>query len=102
MSILDAGIAEEYEWLKCIYDNLVSKIDVDPWSKHHSNKKRLTPGIKGYHSLIPLINKSVNSLPSQHHCMEITQQSTNYLNPWQTPVDVCDQPVFALTREIPT
>ena len=32
--------------------------------------------------------------------MEIIKKTINYLNPGQTPVDVCDQPVYALTKKI--
>ena len=32
--------------------------------------------------------------------MEIIKQTIAYLNPGQTPVDVCDQPVFVLTNKI--
>ena len=32
--------------------------------------------------------------------MEIIKQTIAYLNPGQTAVDVCDQPVFALTKKI--
>ena len=32
--------------------------------------------------------------------MEIIKQTIAYLNPPQTPVDVCDQPAFALTKEM--
>ena len=88
-----------YGWEK-VYDNFRLDIAIDPWSKHHSDEKRLIPRVKGYQSLFPLINKSVNSFPSQHHCMEITIKTMSFLNPGQTPIDVCDQPVFALTKEI--
>ena len=32
--------------------------------------------------------------------MEIIKQTIAYLNPDQTPVDACDQPIFALIKEI--
>ena len=32
--------------------------------------------------------------------MKIARQTISLLNPTQTPVDVCDQSVFALTKEI--
>ena len=32
--------------------------------------------------------------------MEIIKQTIAYLNPGQTPVDICDQPVFVLTNKI--
>ena len=32
--------------------------------------------------------------------MQYIKKSVNFFNPGQTPVDVCDQPVYALTKEI--
>ena len=32
--------------------------------------------------------------------MKIIQRTANFLNPEQTPVDCCDAPVYALTKEI--
>ena len=39
-------------------------------------------------------------LSTQYHCREIIKQTIAYLNAHQTPEDLCDQPVFALTKEI--
>ena len=36
----------------------------------------------------------------QSHLMHLNKKWTNILNPGQTPVDVRDEPVFALTREL--
>ena len=33
--------------------------------------------------------------------MDIISKTINVINPGQTPVDVCDQPVYALTKQIP-
>ena len=32
--------------------------------------------------------------------MKITKKTINFLNPLQTPADVSDQPVYALTKEV--
>ena len=34
------------------------------------------------------------------HNMKIIQRTANFLNPEQTPVDCCDEPVYALEKEI--
>ena len=39
-------------------------------------------------------------LSTQYHCIEIIKQTIGYLNTKQTSVDVYNQPVFALTKEI--
>ena len=73
---------------------------VDPWSKHYSAQKRRVVAIPGTQALLPLIDAPVHTLQTQHHCMHINKKTTEFLNPGQTPVDVCDQPVFALTWEL--
>ena len=35
-----------------------------------------------------------------NHCMTITKDTINKLNPGQTPLDVSDQPVYALSKTI--
>ena len=58
------------------------------------------PGINGINLILPLIPKPVHTLKTQYHCMDIAKKTIAFLNPNQTPVDVCDQPVYALTKEI--
>ena len=49
---------------------------------------------------MPLLRDPVHTLNMQFHCMKINQNTINAVNPGQTPVDVSDQPVYALTKEI--
>ena len=46
------------------------------------------------------MNAAVHTLQNQHQCMQYIKKSNNFFNPGQTPVDVCNQPVYALTKEI--
>ena len=86
---------KDQSWLQKIadIDNIVS------WSKHHSDN---TPNVssKGINAVLPIIPKQVHMLSIQYHCMEIIKQTIAYLNPGQTPMDVCDQPAFPMTKEI--
>ena len=91
---------DELLWLSTVHNNFQSDVAVNSWSKHHANKGHTKPGMKGIHSILPLIPKPVHTLESQHHCMDIISRTINYLNPGQTVVGVCDQPVYTLTKEI--
>jgi hypothetical protein len=42
----------------------------------------------------------VHTLDMQYHCMDIIQRTIEALNPDQMSVDICDEPIFALTKEI--
>ena len=51
-------------------------------------------------SIMPLIRDKVHTLDTQYHCMKIIAETIKVINPDQTPIDICDQPVFALTKQI--
>ena len=70
------------------------------WSQHHARKKRSSVRQTYINVILPLINDVVHTLDMQYHCMDIIKRSTALLNPDQIPVDVCDQPIYALTKEI--
>ena len=73
---------------------------IPSWSKYHSNKECNVPSVKGNHSLLPLIDAPVYTIASQYHCMNIIMKTIEYLNPGPIAVDACDQPVYALTKEV--
>ena len=93
------GVSDEVEWLESVLSSL-DEGSVDSWSKHHSAQKRRVVDMPGNHAILPLIDSPVHTLQTQHHCMQINKKTTEFLNPGQTPVDVCDQPVYALTWEL--
>ena len=51
-------------------------------------------------TISPVIRDKVTTLNTQGHCMLENIRSTDVINPNQTPVDVSDQPVYALTEEL--
>ena len=49
---------------------------------------------------MPLIREKVHTLATQIHCMKIIKETIKAINDGQTPIDVCNQPVYALTKEV--
>ena len=90
------GILEETAWLEKVSSSSV----FDSWSKHHSQMNRFSVLVPGVNAIPPLIPEPVHTLIMQYHCMKIIMQTVNFLNPGQIPVDVSDQPVYALTKEL--
>ena len=86
---------DEKEWLLSSAPDSTSS-----WSQHHARKKRSSVRQTDINVILPLINDVVHTLDMQYHCMDIIKRSTALLNPDQIPVDVCDQPIYALTKEI--
>ena len=56
--------------------------------------------IEECHNLLPLRDAPVHTIASQYHCLNIIMKTIEYLSPGQIAVDVCDQPVYALTKEV--
>ena len=50
--------------------------------------------------MIPPFNKKVATLEAQYHCMTMIKKMINFISEHQIPVDVSDQPVYALSREV--
>ena len=60
-------------------------------------KESLDP--PGINIISPLLRNKVHTLNMQAHCMLLNINSAKVLNEGQTPVDTCDQPLFALPME---
>ena len=73
---------------------------ISSWAKHHSDKNTNFVVPPSLNAILPIISKPVHTLEMQYHCMKIIKQTIDHLNPGQVPVDTCDQPVYALTKEI--
>ena len=98
--VFKQALIEEYRWLETVVETHKTDSIVPSWSKYHSNKEHNVPSAKGYHSLLPLIYAPVHTIASQYHCMNIIMKTIEYLNPGQVAVNVCDLPVYALTKEV--
>ena len=98
--VFQQALIEEYRWLETVVETHKTDSIVPSWSKYHSNKEHNVSSAKGYHSLLPLIYAPVHTIASQYHCMNIIMKTIEYLNPGQVAVDVCDLPVYALTKEV--
>ena len=92
---LDKAKKEEIDWLEAMYSANMAQ----GWAQHHSLKKRNTSSHVGINSIMPMLSDKVSTLKMQCHCMDMNIQIVNGLNPGQTPVDACDCPVYALTKE---
>ena len=90
----------EITWLEKVSHTMPEDTIVDSWVKHHASQNRVEQAVPGINAILPLIPKQVHTLETQFHCMNIIRNTTAFLNPHQMPLDVCDQPVFALTKEI--
>ena len=70
------------------------------WSDFHAAEKRGTRHPHGINTILPVLRDKVHTLNTQAHIMKLNIKWTEILNPGQTPVDVSDQPVYALTKTL--
>ena len=99
-SSFNIAVSEEFSWL--INFNLVMDTDTLPpaWSGFHAAEKRGPRHPPGINTILPVLRDKVHTLNTQAHIMKQNIKWTEILNPGQTPVDVSDQPVYALTKKL--
>ena len=72
---------------------------LQPWAAYHAEKTELIRPCCSMH-LLPMFPDCAHSVPMIKHSMAIIQKTTEFINPGQTPVSACDQPLFALAKQI--
>ena len=70
------------------------------WVTYHASQKRGVQHPPGINTILPMLRDKVHTLNTQAHIMKLNIKWTENLNPGQTPVDVSDQPVYALTKTL--
>ena len=96
---LEEAMNDEFKWASqfaASYDQNKS------WAQYHINNlsENSSNNISGENALLPLIRDKINTIEMQCHTMELNIKSVNVVNPGQTPVDVSDCPIYALTKEV--
>ena len=94
--VYSSGFENELAWL----NGLDLSFTFDSWAGHHSKLLKRSQNCPGINCILPLIPKPVHALDMQYHCMKLIKNTTNYFHLGQTQIDVIDQPIFALTKEI--
>jgi len=103
-ALLSKAIDEEHTWLQSVKTAVLSSgeaaaADVT-WSVFHShNQPKITvnPAVT---AMLPLFRESSNSVAMIKHAMEVIAVAVNMINPGQTPVMACDQPLYAMAKVI--
>ena len=89
------------EWLQMIQTldlHNLTNISHTSWAAFHSNRSGSVT--KSHSVLLPLLNESINSPSMVRHCFDILKRTLATINPNQTPVVTCDQPVYATAKQL--
>ncbi len=101
-STIETALKTESDWIDVVESSLnvesLKNVNVN-WSSFHANleTKDIIPCTIG---LLPLFQESAHTSSMIYHAMKICLQITNYLNEGQTAVVACDEPLFALCKEL--
>ena len=102
-SYFDITFDEELAWL-CNVQQSFSTYDEDTeysrWASYRSHFNRGPKQLPGIKTIRPLISEKMNMLQTQGHCMTLNINLTKTLNPTQTLIDVNDQAIYALIKEL--
>lgn len=102
LSEISTALKAESDWIDLVESSLdndsLKNLNVN-WSTFHSNlqDKDINPRTIG---LLPLFQESAYTAPMIFHAMKICKQVTDHLNKGQTPVCACDEPLFAIFKEM--
>lgn len=99
---VEAALETENDWIDLVETSLndVTLTDVNVnWSSFHANRqeKDIIPCEIG---LLPLFQESAHTPSMIYHAMNICKKVTNYLNEGQTAVCACDEPLYAIFKQV--
>lgn len=71
------------------------------WSAYHSTSSPTVPeNGTDKTAMLPIFQDEAKSVAMIKHSMDIIRAAIHHLNPGQTPVMACDQPLYALAKQI--
>ena len=74
---------------------------LSPWmAADQVSQKRGIQTPPDVNAICPLLQDKVSTFNMEAHLVQLNMKSTAILNPTQTPVNISDQPVYALTKKL--
>ena len=74
---------------------------LSPWmAADQVSQKRGIQTPPGVNAICPLLQDKVSTFNMEAHLVQLNMKSTAIINPTQTPVNISDQPVYALTKKL--
>lgn len=70
------------------------------WSSFHANRNRSKILHPCTTVLLPLFHETVHTPSMMNHSLKIAIKTTSFLNPGQPTVIACDEPLFAIVKEL--
>jgi hypothetical protein len=101
-------MSEQKNWLCHVKEVIESESEDEDeqdmsvsWAAFHASQiTRPTDASPNISSLLPLFQEEAKSVATILHAMNAVKRTVQFLNPGQTPVLACDQPLYALAKKI--
>ena len=93
------AIEKQVHWLKHCEHHLNEELTKGvhlSWAAYHASVTELPNPLPCLSSLLPLFYEETAVVFMMRHGMFVIKEATEFLNPDQIPVTVCDQPLFAI------
>ena len=105
---LNIDLSDEDRWLEHVKDVLdnnsqhqIQNVCIS-WAAFHASRTAAVTNIPPDIScLLPLFQEEAKSVAMILHAMNTVKSSVEFLNPGQTPVITCDQPLYAIAKKDP-
>ena len=96
-------IEDEYMWLentRSVLKDDVEACENTSWAAYHARHQYPKQPVITPTSLLPLFQESAHTVAMIRHSIDVVRNAVQHLNPVQTPVLTCDQPLFTLAKQI--
>ena len=100
---LSIAIEKQVHWLKHCEQHLDEELTKGihlSWAAYHASVTELPSPLPCLSSLLPLFYEKAATVAIIQHGMSVIKKATEFLNPGQIPVTVCDQPLFAIAKVV--
>ena len=92
-------------WLEHVREHIENKTtatrtDNISWAAYHAHNLSQSARPMSITALLPLFHESAHTVAMIKHSMDVIVSAVQHINPGQTPVIACDQPLFAIAKEI--
>lgn len=101
----DTGNSLEYtkNWLENCSKSMEHESSYDSvlsWGAYNSRFSMDKSKFKSNSAMLPLLKDDINSPAVVMHAMDLVIAATRKLNPTQTPVNIADEPVYAIAKQL--
>lgn len=101
--VFNTAIDLEHNWLEEVrigYKDFIVENSNISWSAYHASASQKIETVPDRTALLPMFKESSHSPEMVAHAFKIIESVTNHLNPGQVSVITCDQPLYAISKQL--